>query len=84
MSLTLSTSYEVYKKLTSEVNMLEETLDNLSVELEKLEDTWVEATPIIGCFQTSVDVVKHILKEKRDSKKVQWKIILELREEQGV
>jgi hypothetical protein len=79
MTPTLYTSSMVYIKLTDEINMIQDTLDNLSLELEHLEDTWVESTPIINCLMTSIDVINHILKEKQGLRDTQARMIQEIR-----
>jgi chromosome segregation ATPase len=81
MTHSLTASYKVYEKLKNEIDMLEEAYNSLGTELEKMEDTWVEATPIIGCLQTSMDVIKHILNEKKGLRDTQWRMIVELRKE---
>ena len=79
MTPTLYTSSMVYIKLTDEINMIQDTLDNLSLELEHLEDTWVESTPIINCLMTSIDVINHILKEKQGLRDTQARMMQEIR-----
>ena len=79
MTHSLTTSYKVYEKLKNEIDMLQEAYDTLSIELEKMEDTWVEHTPIMGCLQTSMDVIKHIMTEKTGLRDTQWRMIKELR-----
>ena len=79
MTPTLYTSSMVYIKLTDEINMIQDTLDNLSLELEHLEDTWVESIPIINCLMTSIDVINHILKEKQGLRDTQARMIQEIR-----
>lgn len=79
----LRISYDAYCKISSEIYMIQDTLDNLNLELEHLEDTWVEHTPIMGCLQTSIDVIEHILDEKKRWKDNMWKKIEELRLQHG-
>jgi|TARA_B110000263_G_C15274518_1_gene495203 hypothetical protein len=79
----LRVSYDAYCKISSEIYMIQDTLDNLNLELERLEDTWVEHTPIMGCIQTSIDVVEHILNEKQGIKDNIWTNIEKLRLQHG-
>ena len=72
---------ERYNSLSSQKHQIQDTLDMLSIELEKLEDTWVESTPIMGCLQTSMDVIKHIIKQIEDSQDITWRQIERTREE---
>ena len=82
-SFNLRIAEELYCKMVEDIEMLQETLDNLGIDLEKLEDTWVESTPIMGCFMTTIDVVNHIIKEKQALRDECFKRIKECRSPGG-
>jgi|LWDU01.1.fsa_nt_gi hypothetical protein len=82
-SFNLRIAEDVYKKITEEIFMLQDETKFLSREMDTLEDTWVESTPIMGCFMTTLDVVNHILKEKQALRDECWKRIKECRSPGG-
>ena len=61
---SLPIAAKAYTKCFDEVSLLEDTLDSLNIELGKVEDTWLELTPVMSTLQTSIDVIEHILREK--------------------
>ena len=78
-SFNLRIAEELYCKMVEDIGMLQETLDNLGIDLEKLEDTWVESTPIINCLMTTIDVINHILEGKQGLRDTQARMIQEIR-----
>ena len=76
-SSTPSFSYweDTYCKYSSEMYQLKDLLSSLKHELEIMEDTWVESTPIMGCLQTSIDVTEHITKELEQKRQACWRQI---------
>jgi hypothetical protein len=82
-SFNLRIAEELYCKITEEIFMLQDETKFLSREMDKMEDTWVESTPIMGCFMTTLDVVNHIIKEKQALRDECFKKIKECRNPGG-
>ena len=66
---------DVYCRYSSEMYQLQDLLSALKHELEIMEDTWVESTPIMGCIQTSIEVTEHIIKDLEQKRQATWRQI---------